>query len=256
MAWRQPPGTGSRGARGMRAAGLRRAGRAATGAAGVAGPGPGPGRPGRHGRGGAAACGAGGGRYGARKATSFQLREGPERGLVERYLQEVDRVVQITFPAGEERARLGEGEWAVTMKPQEFFTVRFQARCTIRTFYTAERGLCIEVKHLELLGMPEAFADADPRILVQGNLKPLLVPGPFRRLKGQVTLDLDVKVPEPFNSFPGVTEVIEALLHAVLDNLQRSLEAGIAKDFEVWKAEDAARQAQLGAENVNVSAVE
>ena len=58
------------------------------------------------------------------------------------------------------------------------------------------------------------------------------------------------------NSFPGVTEVIEALLHAVLDNLQRSLEAGIAKDFEVWKAEDAARQAQLGAENVNVSAVE
>lgn len=174
--------------------------------------------------------------YQSARNTEFQIVElRPKQRPISQYLEQVDRIVDVTFPDEDRRAPVGDGEWDITMLEQNFFGVHFAPTCRLRVWHDdAEAKLHVEVSELDLSTLPpELQVPAD--IKVEGWMTPAARREGSRLIKvnGQVAISLDVDVPSQY-AYPGTREVIEAILGGVLARLENSLQRNLPMDYNRW----------------------
>ncbi|GAB5360814.1 hypothetical protein AAMO2058_000659500 [Amorphochlora amoebiformis] len=152
---------------------------------------------------------------------------------LDKYLTQVERVVNVTFPDSNRRTRMGDDTWKVQLLPQEFVGIRFSPVTRLRVFYD-DGSLHIEVSDLEL-GLPPQLVVAPPILRVRGTLKPAVrLPRNKILLKGTVEMALTAALPAQLMLIPGIQSFGEALLRSILQQLKASLESGITTDYKKW----------------------
>lgn len=176
--------------------------------------------------------------YKSSRDTKFQIIETPKRHGVREYLQNVERIVDVTFPERDRRRAIGEGKWEITMLEQNFFGVVFAPSCDLRVWNTEEGKLKIEVRNIDLSDLPkEIQVPAD--IIVSGWMDANKREGSrIAHLVGEVQISLDVDVPFPYSSFPGLKETIETILSGVIGRLEGSLKRNLPMDYYSWAREE------------------
>eukprot|EP00465_Bigelowiella_longifila_P007570 CAMPEP_0185262928 /NCGR_PEP_ID=MMETSP1359-20130426/10941_1 /TAXON_ID=552665 /ORGANISM="Bigelowiella longifila, Strain CCMP242" /LENGTH=200 /DNA_ID=CAMNT_0027849999 /DNA_START=332 /DNA_END=934 /DNA_ORIENTATION=+ len=161
---------------------------------------------------------------------TIQEREGYS---VEDYLEQVERIVHMTFPDENRRTKIDPNTWQVRLLTQEFVGVQFRPMTQLKVFYD-EKGLHITVSELDL-DMPPQFQVDSPLLKVEGILKTATrLPRNKVILRGSVKMTLTTDLPAPFMAIPGVQNVAEAVMKRIITQLKQSLEAGLAKDYEQW----------------------
>lgn len=159
---------------------------------------------------------------------------------VNAYLQEVERVVYVTFPDEKRRSLIEEGKWRVELLPYQFFWIQFQAVNTIQAWAEPE-CMRIKITDLRLEGTPPEL-DLNRKLLfnLDGELKVIRpksgASGLPCRLAGKVQMQLSADVPDAFMFAPGLDQVSQSLMDTVLENLEGALVKNLLKDYQVWAA--------------------
>eukprot|EP00466_Bigelowiella_natans_P003970 jgi/Bigna1/71146/fgenesh1_pg.14_\ len=142
---------------------------------------------------------------------TIQEREGYR---VEDYLEQVERIVHMTFPDKNRRTKIDPNTWQVRLLTQDFVGVQFRPVTQLKVFCD-QKGLHITVSELDL--------DMPPQFQVDSVI-----------LRGSVKMTLTTDLPAPFMAIPGVQNVAEAVMKRIITQLKQSLEAGLANDYEQW----------------------
>jgi len=163
------------------------------------------------------------------------------------YLQNVERVVYMTFPDESRRNLIEDGKWRVSLLPQQFFWITFTAHTTLSAWVNQEDALCIQVGDLQLDGAPPEL-DLNNKLLLTLNGKmfssssgPSSASAPNRAtskctIRGSVGMTLEADVPQVFLATPGLDQVSITIMEAVIKRMEQSLKQGLVQDYRAWVA--------------------
>ena len=150
------------------------------------------------------------------------------------YLEQVERIVQVTFPDESRRKRLEDGVLEVTLLQQDFFGVKFSPSARLRVWNDAG-VLGIRVSDIDLSDLPDEIR-VPATLKVEGRLghSKKTASSKIAKLSGEVEISLDVDVPFPYSSFPLLRETVEAILGGVIGRLEGSLKSSLPRDYAEW----------------------
>ena len=172
--------------------------------------------------------------YSAKRDTEFTVVELNSSRPVVAYLEQVERIVQVTFPDESRRKRLEDGVWEVTLLQQDFFGVKFSPSARLRVWNDAG-VLGIRVSDIDLSDLPDEIR-VPATLKVEGRLghSKKAASSKIAKLGGEVEISLDVDVPFPYSSFPLLRETVEAILGGVIGRLEGSLKSSLPRDYAEW----------------------
>ncbi|KAJ7519962.1 hypothetical protein O6H91_20G061500 [Diphasiastrum complanatum] len=173
----------------------------------------------------------------AKRCVSIPYKDG---GFpAEDYLQEVERVVKITFPDSARIQYLGNSSWRSRLRPITFFSVSATPVCDLKVFHeekTQSLKLRSDKLVLDLLGLPTD--NLDLQFSLEGDLKVSRKSTISRQknFNGSVSLGLKCDLPLPFSLMPEtvVMPVGDGVLDRILGAMEGALLQGIIKDYNYW----------------------
>ncbi|CAM6088095.1 unnamed protein product [Calypogeia fissa] len=177
----------------------------------------------------------------ARREVSIPFREGAVPAV--EYLNELERVVKVTFPDSARITYMGDSVWRTRLKPITFITLSATPVCDIKV-YNENNTLKIYSDQLllDFSGLPEEYVNQSVRFTLQGQLQvdgrkgSQYKAGREVDFNGVVSLSLRASLPLPFALLPGdvVTTVGDTILDTILGAMESALVRGIIADYHTW----------------------
>ncbi|CAM6100719.1 unnamed protein product [Calypogeia fissa] len=172
----------------------------------------------------------------ARREVSIPFREGAVPAV--EYLNELERVVKVTFPDSARITYMGDSVWRTRLKPITFITISATPVCDIKVYHENNTlKIYSDQLLLDFSGLPEEYVNQSVRFTLQGQLQvDSRKAGREADFNGVVSLSLRASLPLPFALLPGdvVTTVGDTILDTILGAMESALVRGIIADYHTW----------------------